>query len=211
MPVAAGGNIGTAALALALLPDDGVYVLEMSSYMLERIATLRFDAAVMLNITPDHLDRHGDMAGYVAAKRAIFAARRATTCRRSASTTRPSREMADGCAGRTRRPISAGAARATSLRGRRAATTPTGAICDLPTRRRCPARTMRRTPRPPPRWPRSLGMPRRGDRARHRAAFPAWRTARSASPTIDGVRFVNDSKATNADAAARALACYDRV
>ena len=39
VPVAAGGNLGTAALALPLLPDDGVYVLEMSSYMLERLAT----------------------------------------------------------------------------------------------------------------------------------------------------------------------------
>ena len=72
VPVAAGGNLGTAALALPLLPDDGVYVLEMSSYMLERIATVRFDAAAMLNLSADHLDRHGDMAGYAAAKRAIF-------------------------------------------------------------------------------------------------------------------------------------------
>jgi UDP-N-acetylmuramoylalanine--D-glutamate ligase len=72
-PVAAGGNLGTASLALPLLPDDGVYVLEMSSYMLERIATLRFDAACMLNLSADHLDRHGDMDGYEAAKRAIFA------------------------------------------------------------------------------------------------------------------------------------------
>jgi UDP-N-acetylmuramoylalanine--D-glutamate ligase len=44
--------------------DDGVYVLEMSSYMLERLATLRFDAACMLNLSADHIDRHGDMAGY---------------------------------------------------------------------------------------------------------------------------------------------------
>ena len=73
VPVAAGGNLGPAALALPLLADDGVYVLEMSSYMLERLATLRFDVAAMLNLSADHLDRHGDMAGYAAAKRAIFA------------------------------------------------------------------------------------------------------------------------------------------
>ena len=60
--------------ALPLLPDSGVYVLEMSSYMLERIATLRFDVAAMLNLSPDHLDRHGDMAGYAAAKRRDFCA-----------------------------------------------------------------------------------------------------------------------------------------
>src|SRR6202044_62227 len=73
VPHAAGANLGPAALSLPILPDNGVYVLEMSSYMLERIATLRFDVAVMLNLTPDHLDRHGDMAGYAAAKREIFA------------------------------------------------------------------------------------------------------------------------------------------
>ncbi|HET8996917.1 MAG TPA: Mur ligase family protein, partial [Acetobacteraceae bacterium] len=72
IPVAAGANLGPAALSLPLLPHDGVYVLEMSSYMLERLGSLRFDAAAMLNLSPDHLDRHGDMAGYAAAKRAIF-------------------------------------------------------------------------------------------------------------------------------------------
>ena len=49
----------------------------MSSYMLERIATLRFNVAVMLNLSPDHLDRHGDMAGYAAAKARIFARQQA--------------------------------------------------------------------------------------------------------------------------------------
>ena len=71
---AAGANLGPAALSLPLLPDAGVYVLEMSSYMLERLATLRFDAACLLNLSPDHLDRHGDMAGYLAAKCQVFCA-----------------------------------------------------------------------------------------------------------------------------------------
>ncbi|MGC8477999.1 MAG: Mur ligase family protein, partial [Acetobacteraceae bacterium] len=60
LSVAAGGNLGPAALALPLLGAGGVYVLEMSSYMLERLETMRFDAAAMLNLSPDHLDRHGD-------------------------------------------------------------------------------------------------------------------------------------------------------
>lgn len=71
-PVAAGGNLGTASLALPLLPDDGVYVIEMSSYMLERLHSFHADTACLLNLTPDHLDRHGDMAGYAAAKRHVF-------------------------------------------------------------------------------------------------------------------------------------------
>ena len=47
-------------------------MLEMSSYQLELTPTLAFDVAVLLNITPDHLDRHGGMDGYIAAKPRIF-------------------------------------------------------------------------------------------------------------------------------------------
>ncbi|NLI26975.1 MAG: UDP-N-acetylmuramoyl-L-alanine--D-glutamate ligase [Acetobacter sp.] len=72
IPIAEGGNLGPAALSLPLLPDNGIYVLEMSSYMLERLQTLHFDVACLLNMTPDHLDRHGDMSGYAAAKAHIF-------------------------------------------------------------------------------------------------------------------------------------------
>src|SRR6185369_10205490 len=68
-----GGNLGTPALTLAPLGSEGAYVLEASSFQLELILSLAFDIAVLLNITPDHLDRHGDMEGYVAAKRRIFA------------------------------------------------------------------------------------------------------------------------------------------
>jgi UDP-N-acetylmuramoylalanine--D-glutamate ligase len=73
---AAGGNLGPAALSLDLLGDGGTYVLEMSSYMLERTMSVRFDSAAMLNLSPDHLDRHGDMDGYAAAKAGIFARQR---------------------------------------------------------------------------------------------------------------------------------------
>ncbi len=71
--VAAGGNIGVPALLLDALGADGTYVLEMSSYQLELTPSLAFDVAVLLNITPDHLDRHGGMDGYIAAKERIFA------------------------------------------------------------------------------------------------------------------------------------------
>lgn len=67
-----GGNLGTPALALEPLGKGGVYVIEMSSYQLDLLKTVRFNVAVLLNITPDHLDRHGDMAGYIAAKKHIF-------------------------------------------------------------------------------------------------------------------------------------------
>ncbi len=70
--VAIGGNLGTPALALEPLGAGATYVLEMSSYQLELTVSLTFDVAVLLNITPDHLDRHGGMDGYIAAKKLIF-------------------------------------------------------------------------------------------------------------------------------------------
>src|SRR5665213_2153985 len=67
-----GGNLGVPVLLLEALGADGVYVLELSSYQLELTESLVLDVAILLNITPDHLDRHGGMAGYVAAKRRVF-------------------------------------------------------------------------------------------------------------------------------------------
>jgi UDP-N-acetylmuramoylalanine--D-glutamate ligase len=70
--VAVGGNIGAAACSLDDPGPDGVLVLEMSSYQLEKTPSLAPDVAVILNISPDHLDRHGGMDGYIAAKAKIL-------------------------------------------------------------------------------------------------------------------------------------------
>ncbi len=67
-----GGNLGTPALALAPQGNDGCYVLELSSYQLDLLSTSHFNTAILLNVTPDHIDRHGSMEGYVAAKAHIF-------------------------------------------------------------------------------------------------------------------------------------------
>ena len=67
-----GGNIGRGVLDLDSMHAGTYYVLELSSYQLERTSSLRANAAVFLNLTPDHLDRHGDMDHYEAAKRRIF-------------------------------------------------------------------------------------------------------------------------------------------
>jgi len=69
---AVGGNIGEAVLTLPDLPDEAIYVLEMSSYQTDLCPTFAPTIAAMLNISPDHLDRHGDMNGYVAAKEKMF-------------------------------------------------------------------------------------------------------------------------------------------
>ena len=67
-----GGNIGTGVLGLDDMHGGAVYVLELSSYQLDLTSSLKADAAVLLNVSPDHLERHGGMDGYVDAKRRIF-------------------------------------------------------------------------------------------------------------------------------------------
>jgi UDP-N-acetylmuramoylalanine--D-glutamate ligase len=67
-----GGNIGHGVLGLDDMHGGAVYVLELSSYQLDLTSNLKADGAVLLNISPDHLERHGGMDGYVAAKRRIF-------------------------------------------------------------------------------------------------------------------------------------------
>ncbi len=76
VPARLGGNIGAPILGEAPLLDGGVYVLELSSFQLDLTFSLDCDVAVLLNITPDHLDRHGTMAAYVAAKERLFAMQR---------------------------------------------------------------------------------------------------------------------------------------
>jgi UDP-N-acetylmuramoylalanine--D-glutamate ligase len=67
-----GGNLGPPVCDFAPVTADSDLVLEMSSYQLERTPSIHFDVAVFLNLSPDHLDRHGGLDGYVAAKRRIF-------------------------------------------------------------------------------------------------------------------------------------------
>jgi UDP-N-acetylmuramoylalanine--D-glutamate ligase len=73
MAVRAGGNLGTPALDLLAGEVPDVYVLELSSFQLEVTDSLRPQAACVLNITPDHIDRHGSLERYAAAKARILA------------------------------------------------------------------------------------------------------------------------------------------
>jgi UDP-N-acetylmuramoylalanine--D-glutamate ligase len=206
IPVAAGGNLGTAALALSWLPDSGVYVLEMSSYMLERLRTLRFDAASMLNLSADHLDRHGDIDGYALAKRAIFnnqapgdlavvgiddprsAAMAADLDAHTISGFQPADTWADG----------------TILRGA------AGVIADLADAPSLPGSHNAQNAAAAAAMALYLGVPRAAI-GPALASYPGLPHRQERVGTAEGVLFVNDSKATNADSTARALACYDRL
>ncbi|MDO8902464.1 MAG: UDP-N-acetylmuramoyl-L-alanine--D-glutamate ligase [Phenylobacterium sp.] len=67
-----GGNFGYGVLGLDDMHGGAVYVLEISSYQLDLTSSLKPDVSILLNISPDHLDRHGGMDGYVAAKRRVL-------------------------------------------------------------------------------------------------------------------------------------------
>ena len=68
-----GGNIGTPMLSYLSVPGDyDVVVLELSSFQLDVAGDFRPDIALLLNLSPDHLDRHGNMVGYIQAKRRLF-------------------------------------------------------------------------------------------------------------------------------------------
>jgi len=203
VPVAVGGNLGTAALSMPVLGDDGVYVLEMSSYMLERIDRLRFNVAVMLNLSPDHLDRHGDMAGYLAAKTrilkdadlAILGDDDAATAAAWPGAMRISGEHA--CVGgvwavdgvlQDDAGVILDLAHASTLPGSHNAQNAAAACAmarHLGVDRTALAPALRSYP----------GLPHRAELIR----------------TLRGIRFINDSKATNADSTARALASHERV
>lgn len=86
--VAVGGNLGRPALDLTR-DDPDVYILELSSFQLETTSNLNAEVAVVLNMSEDHLDRHGDMAGYHAAKHRIFQGVKKVVFNRDDSLTRP--------------------------------------------------------------------------------------------------------------------------
>ncbi len=207
IPHAAGANLGPAALSLPFLPDVGVYVLEMSSYMLERLDTLRFDAACLLNLSADHLDRHGDMAGYLAAKRQVFARQ----------------QEGDAAVVGVDDPYGVAVAESLPHAMRVSGHSPAdywcdggllrdtlGIIVDLAAAHALPGEHNAQNAAAAAALAAGLGVSR-GDIARGIISFPGLAHRQELVATVDGIRFVNDSKATNADATRRALSCYKRV
>lgn len=85
--VAVGGNLGQPALEL-LQEDPKLYVLELSSFQLDTTHSLRCKAAAFLNLSEDHLDRHGTMEAYSAAKARIFNGCEVAVCNRDDPATR---------------------------------------------------------------------------------------------------------------------------
>jgi UDP-N-acetylmuramoylalanine--D-glutamate ligase len=221
-PVQVGGNIGRGVLDLDPAADGIVVVLELSSYQIELARALQPDIAVFLNLSPDHLDRHGGMGGYFAAKRRLFTQGGpsrsiigvdenegrflANAMREVAGTGDPVIEVSV-----TRKLAGAGwnvTARkgflAESRHGRQVASIDLRRMLTLPGahnhQNACAAYAAAR----------SLGLaPRQVEAAL--ASYPGLAHRSQLVATWKGVRIVNDSKATNVDAAEKALLSFERI
>jgi len=207
-----GGNIGLGVLGLEEMHGGAVYVLELSSYQLDLTSSLKPDAAVLLNISPDHLDRHGGMEGYIAAKRRVFLNQvkgdtaiigvdddwGAQICTEITAANR-----------RTIRPISA---RRAIGRGVYALS---GMLYDATGERSVEVADLARAKSLPGRhnWQNAAAAYAAAaavgvspaDAARGLMTFPGLAHRMENLGSVGRVRFVNDSKATNADAARQAM------
>lgn len=196
LDVAVGGNLGIPALSL---PGADLYVLEMSSYQLDLTPSAMFDIAVLLNITPDHLDRHGGMDGYIAAKTTILRPRATDSIAIVGTDTPSTAKIARDMPSAGRQPILIDRSSAPDADLINAGAYPAMAG-DHGIQNAAAARAVAR----------ELGL---DDTAVTEAmkSFPGLAHRQERIATLDGITFINDSKATNVEAAARALSAFDGI
>ncbi|UZK67389.1 UDP-N-acetylmuramoyl-L-alanine--D-glutamate ligase [Sphingomonas sp. M1-B02] len=196
LPALAGGNIGLPILGRDPLPAGGVYVLELSSYQIDLTHSLDCDVAILLNITPDHLDRYDGFAGYAASKGRLFGMQTpghaAIVGIGDEASAAIAREVAVGGRSQDLTKIAPGVcmdqSRWPALQGPHNAQNALAAIAA------CEA----------------LGIGRDAiDRGL--ASFPGLAHRMERVAKRNGVLFVNDSKATNPTSAAPALAAFERI
>jgi UDP-N-acetylmuramoylalanine--D-glutamate ligase len=218
LKVQMGGNIGRAVFDLDPLPGTGIYVLELSSFQIDLAPSLAPNVAVLLNITPDHLDRHGTMANYIAVKKRIFAKLgRSGTAVIGVDDIPGSQLCTSVSANGIGRIVPIAIGKAID----RGVTVIDGLLYD-----RCQSPALEILD-----LRRARALPGAHNWQNAAAAYAAARALTSDVQAltrgflnfpglphrmedvgrIGAVRCVNDSKATNADAAARALVCYDGV
>ena len=220
-PTQMAGNIGRGVLDIEPAQDGEVVVLELSSYQTDLARSLTPDIAVFTNLSPDHLDRHGGMGGYFAAKRRLIAEGgpdRAVVGVDEAEGQYLANQMSEGAADDRVIRISSGQklegfswavfARKGFLsewrRGKQVASFDLREVAGLPGahnhQNACAAYAACR----------SLGIaPKLIEGAFHSFAGLPHRSQMVGER--GGVRFVNDSKATNVDSAAKALQAFGKI
>lgn len=213
-----GGNIGKAVLELEAPSATSIYVVEVSSYQIDLAPGLAPNIAVLLNITPDHIDRHGTVEHYADVKARIFALQTAAD---TAVIGIDEPRSTDICTRESARrmqkvvPISVGKALSRGVYAL------DGVLYDSTGTQTVKAGDLRaiKTLAGAHNWQnaaaayaagRALGYQRERIFAAFES-FPGLAHRMEIVGEADGVRFVNDSKATNADAASKALATYDNI
>jgi UDP-N-acetylmuramoylalanine--D-glutamate ligase len=213
-----GGNIGLPVLDLLPKPLDDIYVLELSSFQLELTDHLGCAVAVILNISPDHLERHGGMAGYVRAKRRILRNQQANQGAVIGVDDTYGSETVDilrRAGGRRVIPISARTPVAGGVfvrEGRLLDATdgPPREVADLREHASLIGEHNWQNAAAAFAVLRALGI-EAAVAAEGIAHFRGLAHRMETVAEVDGIRYVNDSKATNAAAAARSLASYDDI
>jgi UDP-N-acetylmuramoylalanine--D-glutamate ligase len=213
-----GGNLGPPVMGLEPLAADGTYVLEMSSFQLERTFSLVFDVAVLLNLSADHLERHGGFEGYVAAKLRILRGQNERSALVVGIDDERSRRIYGECArDGVQRVIPVSSSE--PIRG--GVYVLDGVLYDALRDNGEIVADLRKIPTLPGahNWQNAaaayaaataLGV-ERGAIKSALADFAGLPHRQEVVSVIDGIAYVNDSKATNAEAAGRALTCYPRI
>jgi UDP-N-acetylmuramoylalanine--D-glutamate ligase len=190
LPVLMGGNIGLPILGQEPLAEGGVYVLELSSYQIDLTQTLDCDIAVLLNVTPDHLDRYDGFDAYAASKARLFAMQSAGPVAIVGTGDDASTRIADYLGGRAIRlgDDALDQSRWPALQGPHNAQNAAAAIATA----------------------RALGI---ADDVIEQAlaSFTGLPHRMERVATLGGVTWYDDSKATNPESAAPALAAFPRV
>jgi UDP-N-acetylmuramoylalanine--D-glutamate ligase len=212
-----GGNIGFGVLGLEDMHGGAVYILELSSYQLDLTSSLKPDVAIVLNISPDHLDRHGDMEGYVAAKKRVLLNQGKGDTAVIGVDDPWGQQMCTEITAANCRTIWPISARKTIGRGvyalqgllYDATDGRVTQVADLTGARSLPGRHNWQNAAAAYAAMRALGVSQ-ADTVAGLMSFPGLAHRMETIGVIGAVRFVNDSKATNVDAARQAMSAYPR-
>ncbi|MCR9256301.1 MAG: UDP-N-acetylmuramoyl-L-alanine--D-glutamate ligase [Alphaproteobacteria bacterium] len=206
----AGGNIGMPVLEGEALGKGGIHVLELSSYQTELLRDLSPEIAVFLNLTPDHLDRHGDMSGYLAAKARLMDAVIDGGVQILGIDQEPTAALAATLDAEERTVVLTVGEEGQITIGDDGFTTPDGSRLDLTGTAALRGRHNAQNAAAAFAAAAALGHGTDAIFAAIRS-FPGLRHRQEIVATIDGVTYINDTKATNAEAAATALSAFDNI